>query len=145
MAILPFVAGIAIRLEKELDRVYDAISEENAVMNTVAQENLAGVRTVKSFAREPYEIKKIPETPPPDGKAPHLPLRHLKRPYVPYFGKGSLPCPDGSHLIKESLLLFKRDAIWLDFPPGAAHRSNTFSPGFGFKNSTTDMALGSWI
>lgn len=57
VAILPFVAGIAIRLEKELDRVYDAISEENAVMNTVAQENLAGVRTVKSFAREPYEIK----------------------------------------------------------------------------------------
>ena len=50
---------IAIRLEKELDRVYDAISEENAVMNTVAQENLAGVRTVKSFAREPYEIKKF--------------------------------------------------------------------------------------
>ena len=34
VAILPFVAGIAIRLEKELDRVYDAISEENAVMNT---------------------------------------------------------------------------------------------------------------
>lgn len=28
-------------------------------MNTVAQENLAGVRTVKSFAREPYEIKKF--------------------------------------------------------------------------------------
>ena len=28
VAILPFVAGIAIRLEKELDRVYDAISEE---------------------------------------------------------------------------------------------------------------------
>ena len=40
-------------------RVYDEISEENAVMNTVAQENLAGVRTVKSFAREPYEIKKF--------------------------------------------------------------------------------------
>ena len=59
VAILPFIAGIAIRLEKELDRVYDAISEENAVMNTVAQENLAGVRTVKSFAREPYEIKKF--------------------------------------------------------------------------------------
>ena len=36
-----------------------SVSEENAVMNTVAQENLAGVRTVKSFAREPYEIKKF--------------------------------------------------------------------------------------
>lgn len=57
--VLPFIAYIAIRLERELDRVYDSISEENAVMNTVAQENLAGVRTVKSFAREPYEIKKF--------------------------------------------------------------------------------------
>ena len=32
-------------------------SEENAVLTTVAEENLAGVRTVKAFAREDYEIK----------------------------------------------------------------------------------------
>ncbi|MDD7738665.1 MAG: ABC transporter ATP-binding protein [Lachnospiraceae bacterium] len=59
IVILPAVAFIAIRLEKELDRVYDAISEENATLNTVAQENLSGVRTVKSFARESYEIEKF--------------------------------------------------------------------------------------
>ena len=44
VAILPFVAGIAIRLEKELDRVYDAISEENAVMNTAPSNPLHGNR-----------------------------------------------------------------------------------------------------
>ncbi|MCI5649405.1 MAG: ABC transporter ATP-binding protein [Fusicatenibacter sp.] len=59
IVILPAVAFIAVRLENELDRVYDSISEENAVLNTVAQENLSGVRTVKSFARESYEIEKF--------------------------------------------------------------------------------------
>lgn len=49
----------AIVMEKKLDKVYDAISEENAEMTTTAEENLAGVRTVKAFAREDYEIKKF--------------------------------------------------------------------------------------
>ena len=49
----------AIIMEKKLDKVYDAISEENAEMTTTAEENLAGVRTVKAFAREDYEIKKF--------------------------------------------------------------------------------------
>ncbi len=56
---LPIVAAIAIFMEKKLDKVYEDISEENATLNTVAQENLAGVRTVKSFAREKFEITKF--------------------------------------------------------------------------------------
>ena len=40
---------------------------------------------------------------------------------------------------------FNLEAMWLDFPPGAAHRSSMFSPGFGSKSSTTAIALGSWI
>ena len=64
LAILPTicmaVAGsIAIYMEKKLDAVYEEISEENASLNTVAEENLAGVRTVKAFAREKYEISKF--------------------------------------------------------------------------------------
>ncbi len=51
----------AIVMEKKLDQVYEDISEENAEMTTVAEENLAGVRTVKAFAREDYEIKKFLE------------------------------------------------------------------------------------
>lgn len=64
LAILPtccmvLAAFIAIFMERKLGAVYDAISEENAVLNTVAEENLAGVRTVKAFAREKYEISKF--------------------------------------------------------------------------------------
>lgn len=64
LAIIPTVcmiisATIAITMEKKLDDVYGAISEENAKLNTVAEENLAGVRTVKAFAREKFEIGKF--------------------------------------------------------------------------------------
>lgn len=64
LAILPAIgmaasAAIAIYMEHRLDSVYESISEENATLNTVAEENLAGVRTVKAFAREKYEIGKF--------------------------------------------------------------------------------------
>lgn len=50
---------VAVVLEKKLDQVYDDISEENAELTTIAEENLAGVRTVKAFAREKFEIEKF--------------------------------------------------------------------------------------
>lgn len=56
---MPIVAMIAFLMEHKLGSVYEDISEENAVLNTVAEENLAGVRTVKSFAREKFEISKF--------------------------------------------------------------------------------------
>ncbi|HIR28741.1 MAG TPA: ABC transporter ATP-binding protein [Candidatus Choladousia intestinigallinarum] len=56
---LPLIGICAVRMEKGLGKVYDQISEETAALNTVAQENLAGVRTVKAFAKEAYEIKKF--------------------------------------------------------------------------------------
>ena len=64
LAILPtlcmiFCAVLAILMENRLGTIYEEISEENAKLNTVAEENLAGVRTVKAFAREKFEIKKF--------------------------------------------------------------------------------------
>lgn len=56
---MPIVACFAIIMERKLGSVYEAISEENATLNTVAEENLAGVRTVKAFARERHEIQKF--------------------------------------------------------------------------------------
>lgn len=56
---VPICGVVAILLESKLNKVFERISEENAEMNTVAQENLAGVRTVKAFARERYEIGKF--------------------------------------------------------------------------------------
>jgi ATP-binding cassette, subfamily B, multidrug efflux pump len=57
--LVPLMGALAIFMEKKLGKVYESISEENARLNTVAQENLAGVRTVKAFARETHEIKKF--------------------------------------------------------------------------------------
>ena len=64
LALLPTVAmllcgTVAVLMERKLGQVYEEISEENAVLNTVAEENLAGVRTVKAFAREKFEIGKF--------------------------------------------------------------------------------------
>ncbi len=56
---MPTAACFAIIMQKKLGTVYEDISEENAELNTVAQENLAGVRTVKAFAREKFEINKF--------------------------------------------------------------------------------------
>lgn len=51
--------SVAVVMERKLDKIYEDISEENAVLTTVAEENLAGVRTVKAFAREKFEIEKF--------------------------------------------------------------------------------------
>lgn len=64
LAVIPTIAMlisalIAVGMERHLGSVYEDISEENAVLNTVAEENLAGVRTVKAFAREKFEISKF--------------------------------------------------------------------------------------
>lgn len=50
---------LAIIMEQKLDKIYGEISEENAILNQIAGENLSGVRTVKAFAREKFEIKKF--------------------------------------------------------------------------------------
>lgn len=59
LAVMVSCGVIAIVMERKLDKVYEDISEENAVLTTVAEENLAGVRTVKAFAREKHEIAKF--------------------------------------------------------------------------------------
>ena len=64
LAFIPLLAMVfmgitAVFMERKLDKIYEQISEENARLTTIAEENLAGVRTVKAFAREKFEIKKF--------------------------------------------------------------------------------------
>lgn len=53
------IAYIAIVFEKKVGTTYDKISDQAAILNTTAQENIAGVRLVKAFAREKHEIFKF--------------------------------------------------------------------------------------
>ncbi|MDO4739329.1 MAG: ABC transporter ATP-binding protein [Eubacteriales bacterium] len=55
----PLSALIAWQFRKRVRPVFRAIREQNAVLNTRAQENLAGVRVVKAFAREDYESERF--------------------------------------------------------------------------------------
>lgn len=59
LSMLPLIGYLAIRMERQVGQVYDEISDETAALNTVAEENLAGVRTVKAFARESFEMDKF--------------------------------------------------------------------------------------
>lgn len=59
LVVLPAIGFCAVRMERGLGKVYDELSEETAKINTVAQECFAGVRTVKAFAKEQYEIEKF--------------------------------------------------------------------------------------
>lgn len=53
----PAIAWVAVRLRRIIWPVHAAIREQNAVLNTRTQENIAGVRVVKAFAQEDNEMR----------------------------------------------------------------------------------------
>ncbi len=59
LAVCPALAVIAFLFNKKIRPAHAAVREQNAVLNTRTQENIAGVRVVKAFAREPYESRQF--------------------------------------------------------------------------------------
>jgi ATP-binding cassette subfamily B multidrug efflux pump len=59
LATMPVMAFLAIRFENRVHPAFRAIRKSFAALTTTVQENITGVRTVKSFAREPYEVEKF--------------------------------------------------------------------------------------
>ena len=57
--VLPLLAYLTIGLNRTNVKVYEDISEQTAAMNTTAGEDIAGIRMVKSFAREKHEVEKF--------------------------------------------------------------------------------------
>jgi ATP-binding cassette subfamily B multidrug efflux pump len=56
---MPVIEFVVFRLERSVGKTYEKISDQRAVLNTTAQQNIAGVRVVKAFGREKYEIQKF--------------------------------------------------------------------------------------
>jgi len=56
---MPFLVFTALRLERKIHPGFRAIRLANSNLTTAVQENINGMRTVKSFAREPYEVEKF--------------------------------------------------------------------------------------
>jgi len=57
--IVPVIILTSIWFFKRVTKAYEKYQEQEAVLSTTLQENLAGVRVVKAFARQEYEINKF--------------------------------------------------------------------------------------
>lgn len=57
--IVPVLVGISFFFFRRISDVYEAYQEQEAILSTTLQENLSGVRVVKAFARQDYEIDKF--------------------------------------------------------------------------------------
>lgn len=57
--VIPFVLATSIFFFKRVSKAYEAFQEQEATLSTTLQENLTGVRVVKAFARQKYEIEKF--------------------------------------------------------------------------------------
>lgn len=56
---MPIIEIVVFKLERSMGISYGKISDQRAVLNSTAQQNISGVRIVKALGREKYEIQKF--------------------------------------------------------------------------------------
>ena len=56
---VPVIIGVSTFFFRKVAKAYEAYQEQEATLSTTLQENLTGVRVVKAFARQSYEIDKF--------------------------------------------------------------------------------------
>jgi ATP-binding cassette subfamily B protein len=59
IAVMPFIVGTSYYFFGRVSKAYKAFQKQEAKLSTVLQENLTGVRVVRAFARQSYEIDKF--------------------------------------------------------------------------------------
>lgn len=59
IVIIPVILVVSIFFFKKLSKAYEDYQEQEAILSTNLQENLSGVRVVKAFARQTYEMDKF--------------------------------------------------------------------------------------
>lgn len=57
--VVPIIILTSVWFFRRVTKAYEAYQEQEATLSTTLQENLAGVRVVKAFARQDYEINKF--------------------------------------------------------------------------------------
>jgi ATP-binding cassette subfamily B protein len=57
--IVPFIVVTSVFFFRKVTKAYESYQEQDAVVSTILQENLSGVRVVKAFARQEYEMQKF--------------------------------------------------------------------------------------
>jgi ATP-binding cassette, subfamily B, bacterial len=59
VVVVPLVVLVSVFFFRRVSKAYEAYQEQEATLSTTLQENLTGVRVVKAFARQQYEINKF--------------------------------------------------------------------------------------
>jgi ATP-binding cassette subfamily B protein len=59
IVVVPFVLLASVFFFRRVTKAYEKYQEQEAILSTTLQENLTGVRVVKAFARQEYEINKF--------------------------------------------------------------------------------------
>jgi ATP-binding cassette subfamily B protein len=59
VAVVPIIVAVSAWFFKKVSKVYESYQEQEARLSTTLQENLTGVRVVKAFARQGYEMDKF--------------------------------------------------------------------------------------
>jgi ATP-binding cassette subfamily B protein len=59
VAVVPIIVTVSAWFFRKVSKAYEAYQEQEAKLSTTLQENLTGVRVVKAFARQSYEIDKF--------------------------------------------------------------------------------------
>jgi len=59
IVVVPFVVITSFYFFRKVSQLYEKNQEQEAVLSTTLQENLTGVRVVKAFARQKYEMEKF--------------------------------------------------------------------------------------
>jgi ATP-binding cassette subfamily B protein len=57
--VLPFTVTLSFYFFNRVSKAYEKYQEQDAILSNTLQENLTGVRVVKAFARQSYEIDKF--------------------------------------------------------------------------------------
>jgi ATP-binding cassette subfamily B protein len=57
--VVPFIVAVSIFFFNRVTKAYEAYQEQDAVLSTTLQENLSGVRVVKAFSRQDFEMEKF--------------------------------------------------------------------------------------
>lgn len=59
IAMMPLIVGLSTLFFGRVSKAYEAFQKQEAKLSTVLQENLTGVRVVRAFARQSYEMEKF--------------------------------------------------------------------------------------
>lgn len=57
--VVPFIIIVSLIFFRKISKLYESYQSQDAIVSTTLQENLSGIRVVKAFARQEYEIRKF--------------------------------------------------------------------------------------